>query len=673
MDGIRDGRIRVINTGTGAHYLNYQEGTDQDDALFGGGMLNGLADNDVLTGSNDIYNIDVLDGGDGADTLNGGQGMDILVGGAGADQLNGGDNFDIVSYAPASAGLVVNMANVAQNTGDAAGDGYAAVEGIVGSQHNDRIIGNNSGNRLEGGDGNDTLEGAGGGDTLYGDDGDDLLIGGNGGDTFEGGAGRDTVSYATSLTAVQVYLWAVNYNVGALGDTYKDIEVIVGTRFNDVIDGDTYENTFFGDAGDDRLGGQGGSDTLYGGDGSDILDGGWGDWADRLEGGSGYDYASYAYSTSGVVARLMNPGGNTAEAAGDVYDSIEGLHGSRFDDTLGGSAEANYLFGRAGNDTVYGEAGNDSLFGEDGNDNLVGGAGADALDGGAGYDAVDYFAAASDVRADLLESWRNTGEAQGDSYVSIEGINGSSYGDDLRGSHEANGLYGNAGNDILEGRGGADLLHGGEGEDYAAYWSAASGVRASLLNSAINAGDAAGDSYVSIEGLQGSGFGDMLQGNGAGNLLNGQGGNDELRGEGGHDWIVGGAGHDTLIGGEGADWLEGQAGADVFRFEAGLGQVDQVADFNGAEGDRIALSTNLFRAFAPVVVEEGYTLNATLKAAAFVIGSGATTTTHRIVYNQGTGALSYDADGVGGAAQVQFAQPKAGAILSAAHFQMFTL
>ena len=37
IDGIRDGRIRVINNGTGAHYLNYQEGTDQDDALFGRG------------------------------------------------------------------------------------------------------------------------------------------------------------------------------------------------------------------------------------------------------------------------------------------------------------------------------------------------------------------------------------------------------------------------------------------------------------------------------------------------------------------------------------------------------------------------------------------------------------------------------------------------------------
>ena len=55
-------------------------------------MLNCLAGNDVLTGSNDIYSMDVLDGGNGDDTLNGGQGMDILVGGAGGDRLNGGDD-----------------------------------------------------------------------------------------------------------------------------------------------------------------------------------------------------------------------------------------------------------------------------------------------------------------------------------------------------------------------------------------------------------------------------------------------------------------------------------------------------------------------------------------------------------------------------------------------------
>ena len=57
----------------------------------------------MLNGANNPYDMDVLDGGNGNDTLNGGEGMDILVGGAGGDRLNGGDGFDIASYAPASS------------------------------------------------------------------------------------------------------------------------------------------------------------------------------------------------------------------------------------------------------------------------------------------------------------------------------------------------------------------------------------------------------------------------------------------------------------------------------------------------------------------------------------------------------------------------------------------
>ena len=103
-----------------------------------------------------------------------------------------------------------------------------------------------------------------------------------------------------------------------------------------------------------------GNDTLDGQDGNDTLLGGLG--ADALIGGVGFDYASYAGSTAGLTARLDAPGLNTGEAAGDTYNTIEGLIGSGFNDVLVGNASANMLLGRrrqryaasalTGNDTL---------------------------------------------------------------------------------------------------------------------------------------------------------------------------------------------------------------------------------------------------------------------------------------------------------------------------------
>jgi Ca2+-binding RTX toxin-like protein len=166
----------------------------------------------------------------------------------------------------------------------------------------------------------------------------------------------------------------------------------------------------------------------------------------------------------------------------------------------------------------------------------------------------------------------------------------------------------------------------------------------------------------------------MLQGNGEGNTFYGNGGNDELLGEGGHDYIEGGDGMDTISGGEGLDWLLGNGGADLFRFDtrASAGNVDTLADFSLAQGDRIALETGAF-GFDAVVYGDGYMLNGTLKSSAFVVGTRAATTAQKIIYDQATGALYYDADGSNVGVQVQFAKVAAGTALTAAHFQMFTL
>ena len=63
---------------------------------------------------------------------------------------------------------------------------------------------------------------------------------------------------------------------------------------------------------------------------------------------------------------------------------------------------------------------------------------------------------------------------------------------------------------MLIGGGGADALYGGNGFEIASYESATNGVLAHTDDYNQNIGEAAGDTYFSIEGLRGSAFDDQL-------------------------------------------------------------------------------------------------------------------------------------------------------------------
>jgi serralysin len=232
---------------------------------------------------------------------------------------------------------------------------------------------------------------------------------------------------------------------------------------------------------------------------------------------------------------------------------IENAFGGSGSDTITGNFAANMLTGGAGAD---------QLFGGTDNDLLLGGLGGDWLDGGADTDTASYEGAAAGVYANLLTPNVNNGDAAGDSYVSIENLSGSATADVLAGDNLGNSLFGLGGNDSLVGNGGddiltggvgADLLNGGAGMDTASYEGAAAGVYANLLTQSENNGDAAGDSYYSVENLSGSTAADILAGDNLGNSLFGLGGNDFLVGNGGNDTLTGGAGADNLNGGAGVD------------------------------------------------------------------------------------------------------------------------
>jgi RTX calcium-binding nonapeptide repeat (4 copies) len=143
----------------------------------GNDTLTGAAGNDVISGGNGN---DILNGGRGDDTISGGNGNDRLDGGLGNDNLSGGNGDDVLLG----------------GAGNDALDGGNGDDSLDGGTGNDTLSGGNGNDHLVAGAGDDTLSGGNGNDCLFGGTGDDTLTGGNGGDTFVFAAdfGHDTVT-----------------------------------------------------------------------------------------------------------------------------------------------------------------------------------------------------------------------------------------------------------------------------------------------------------------------------------------------------------------------------------------------------------------------------------------------------------------------------------------------
>ena len=134
-----------------------------------------------------------------------------------------------------------------------------------------------------------------------------------------------------------------------------------------------------------------------------------------------------------------------------------------------------------------------------------------------------------------------------------------------------------------------------------------------------------------------------------------------LLGSNGADTLTGGAGNDVIAGGPGSDTLTGNGGADTFAFTAAPnGAVDRIADFASGT-DKLAFAQSAFSALAP----------GELSTAAFVQAAAALTSEQRIIHNQATGLVSYDADGSGGGAAIAVAQLNAGQVLKAQDIKVY--
>ena len=131
---------------------------------------------------------ELLWGGAGSDRLSGGGGDDYLIGGPGGDVISGGPGTDNLSYARASAGVVITL-DGGQDDGprnDAKDLLASDIENVGGSSYDDLIVGTDGPNELAGNWGRDEISGRGGDDRI--------LVEGGKGSVVDGGDGADRIT-----------------------------------------------------------------------------------------------------------------------------------------------------------------------------------------------------------------------------------------------------------------------------------------------------------------------------------------------------------------------------------------------------------------------------------------------------------------------------------------------
>ncbi|HZO47511.1 MAG TPA: hypothetical protein VFB68_16560 [Xanthobacteraceae bacterium] len=566
-------------TGNGSTQLSYREAT----AAVTFNFVTMQAVGDASVGTDSFTGVNAVTGSDFGDTLTGGSAGEQFNGGAGNDIINGGGGNDSARYFgfvddTVTGGVIINMA-AGTVTGNASvgSDTLLSIENIRGSSFADSY----------------TATGFSGSSANAGSNGNFNEFEGMGGDDSVVGNGNTRLLFANATAGVTVDLVAgtASGDASVGNDTISTTDVsgfvggvsgVTGSQFNDALLGSGNANqtsvVFDGRGGDDTIDGRGGFDqAVYNSDaavaaGISVAVSGAGlNWTVAGDGAvgtdtlisvesiratnfndtfnaTGFNGASTDTITNGSdFNEFEGMGGNDTitgngntrisyvSASGSVtVDLVAGTaigNGSVGTDTITGGV--NRVRGSNGNDVISGDANNNILDGQNGNDRLEGRGGADSLNGGDGSDTAEYVSSASGLTVDLATAANNSGEAAGDTYSSIENLRGSSFNDNLRGDNGANTLTGGDGNDTLRGRGGADVLDGGSGNDIADYSGASAGVTASLTTPGNNTGDAAGDSYISIERLRGSSHADTLTGDGGNNLLDGGAGGDTLNGGGG--------------------------------------------------------------------------------------------------------------------------------------------
>ena len=506
--------------------------TDVENVSGGGGA-------DVLVGSSEVTN--VLSGGDGDDTLDGGaftcrSGCQFFH--AEADTLDGGAGSNTASYSGHGVPVTVSLLNPSADGSANENDVLISIQKVIGGAAGDFLTGDANANVLTGGPGSDALDGGAGVDRLL-ENGDvnftltDSALTGLGTDslagleeaTLTGGAGDNSIDAA-----------------GFSGPVTLD-----GVGGDDELTGGAGGDTLTGGLGSDELVGNGGADGLGGGDGDDQLTGGAG--TDSLNGAAGADQLVESGNVNFTLTTTTLTGLGT-----DTLTSIESA-------SVTGGAGTNALDASAAtiSVTLDGGAGDDALQGGSGADVLTGGTGNDSLTGALGTDTV---LEAGDVNFTLANA--TLAGLGTDTLATIEraALTGGPSANTLNGFAFAGAVYfdGGAGDDALTGASGDDYLLGGVGLDRV---SGSGDVDFTLTD--VTLSGAGTDALDSIELA-------TLTGGPASNSLSAAGfsGAATLSGEAGDDTLTGGSGADLLVGGAGVDSFSAGAGNDALQSRDGV-------------------------------------------------------------------------------------------------------
>jgi len=471
-------------------------------------------------------------------------------------------------------------------------------------------------------------------------------------DTLTGWERDSIVSYGTLAgLGGDDFLEGLSGNETLFGDRFPSPGEVAddgrerGIPGNDTLQGGDGRDKLFGDEGNDILDGGNDADTLEGGLGEDTLFGGSGDDTldgdspntsfsqradDYMAGGSGND--TYSVNTSNdIVFENASEGNDTIKSSVSYWlpQNVENLTlygsslnfsplnggGNNLDNRITGDFDSNQLYGYEANDTLYGGNGddmleggedNDYLYGEDDNDWLRGGNGADILNGGSGQDTLEG----------------GTGD---DIYV-VDNVNDK----------------------IIDAPGtGIETVLA-----YVNWDLRRSTTGAPIQNTGLDHLTLAGSA---VQGV-GNSLNNTITGNNLDNRLYGMEGHDKLSGRGGNDQLIGGEGNDFLNGGLGSDTLLGGLGRDTF-YLASEG-VDSIRDFSVID-DTIQLSRSGFG---------GFPKGGGLLESQFKVGTAATTSDHRFIYDRSVGKLFFDGDGLGGVAQIQVATLSSGLNMTHSNF-----